>query len=177
MYTGVIESLTKLICNSSGIGVTASLHFNTRYNCCHVTTFWNLIGSCRRSNSLNSQKLPGHFSYSMLVRLNTLLGTCTCEGVITVAFQWCSLIAAGNSLTDVQWLRLSHHGCKTIWSGFLQLVCGHSVQLARYEVMGEYSCRCTLTKPYRCMQSHKQGRRGGWVCPRACGPLWNWREW
>ena len=39
MYTGVIESLTKLICNSSGIGVTASLHFNTRYNCCHVTTF------------------------------------------------------------------------------------------------------------------------------------------
>ena len=65
---------------------------------------------------------------------------------------------------------------ETIWSGFFQLVCTHSVQLARYEVMGEYSCRCTLTKPYRCMQSHKQGKRGGWVCPRACGHSGIWKS-
>ena len=42
------------------------------FYCCHVTTFWNLIGTASFqavANSLNSRKLPGRFSYGLGTRL------------------------------------------------------------------------------------------------------------
>jgi len=87
-YTYYWSEASTIAIEMNGCDCDLSMYDIVAFYFCHVTTFWNLIGS--GSNSLNSWKLPGRFTYCLKLRLVLLLAsTSSCKFmVITIATAW-----------------------------------------------------------------------------------------